>query len=282
MKTNQNSKRNIPAIAYLSEDQLILSVYFEGQFQLIRQKFAENCDFEKQQLSNKLQSFLRKSKKARVSIILSNRLVLYSQLKLPINLSNQEIAELIGIQLSQRQQDSQIDTYYDYFVLHELEDSLMFGLFEARKDKLDTVIQVLSDQGFKIALIIPQALIVLNQIIQKNNKAVKKYQIISSVDDQVIVAQTENEKLIEIWQLDKNKNQTYDMIYPEILSQLNKSDCYEVISFGLNVEKFNQYLSSTDYKITNFVSLSTQSDMTLLIINWMREQYDRYKSVALA
>ena len=278
MKTNLKSKRNIPAVAYLSQDRFLLSVFIEDQFQLIRRSIAEYSDFD---LSLEEKPFeVRKNTK--LAIIVANQLVLYSQLKLPIKLSKFEISELISFQLSQRQQGSKISTYYDYFPLRELEDSALYGLFEARKDKLDAIIQALQKRGFDISLIIPQSLVVVNQIIQNNNLTAKRYQIVSRVNNQILVAKIDNEKLFGITQLNINQNQAEALAYPEVVTQLNEFDSNLVISVGLNAENLNQYLSDTGFMLTNFESLSSISDMAQITINWMREQYGHYKPVAMA
>ncbi len=273
MKTNLKSKRNPPTIVFLSECEVTLSLFYQGQFHVIQQNCSKNMEFE---LPTEL------CKNLKVVIVLSNHLVLYSQLKLPLGLADEEVAELVALQLARRGQDSQLDTYYDYCLVRELDDNAIFSLFEARKDKLNSIIDALEDHGFKVSMIIPQGLVIINQIIRNNNLVDKNYQIICRLQRQILMAYIDKDELLEIHQIYLNPNQIELSIVAELKARQSETKFSHVISLGLDLFKLNEYADDVDINFVDFESLSTGNDLTSVTINWMREQYDIYQSITLA
>jgi len=214
-------------------------------------------------------------------IIVSSELVLHSQLKLPINLSEEEVSELVSLALLQRGQNSQINTYYDYYI-KKLDDITLVNLFEARKDKLDSIISAFNNYGFSVSLIIPQELVILNQIIGSDDIEEKNYQIICHINRQIVIAKINDDELIELNQIHLSAVDAELSVVAELQVHLDQLQSQKVITLGLNLDQLKQYFFSSNFNFVAFQSLPTDNELTSITINWMREQYDLYQSVTLA
>ena len=276
MKINLLRKHNPPVIAYLDESSLQLSKFESGEFRIKKYNFDYN------NINSSYKSGFNCSAKSRLIIILSDELLLYSQLKLPLNLSDREVTQLIYAQKSQRQSDSEIQTCYDFFQLQKQQGSAVFGLFEARKDKLDRVIEIFKNQGLVASLVIPQLVVIVNQIISNNSNKLENYHLVCKLNRNVFITEINNNRLVNVNQIHINQTQSGFAINTEIQVYLSEIEAEHIVVTGLDVTDFKSQNHDLKNQPLPIESIGSGQGLDYLSINWMREQYGLYQSIAMA
>ncbi len=276
MKTNLLRTQNPPLIAYLCETSLQLSVFLDGEFRLSKHKIDYN------NLGNGDEMSFDITSRSKLVIILADELLLYSQQQLPSNLTDQEITELISVQKSQQRDDSRISTYYDYFRLRELDASVVFGLFEARKDKLNKIIALFEKIGVTVCLLVPQLIVIINRILFDKSDYSDTYYIVCNLNRTVFIIQINHHNVVNINQIHLNQNQPDSAIYTEIAAYLDEINTELVVLIGLDLAKCKKQIRYFENQSSIFESAYCDQNLDFLSISWMAQQYGLYKSITLA
>ncbi len=282
MKTNLFNKAAPPAILYICRDRLLLNLCQNGENHISLKSNYDDFENLPASLLNEITKVVTSGARLELVVIVAEDLLLYSQQTLPANMSGNEICEFLALQQSQRQADSGVQTYYDYFILKQSSDSVVLAMFEARKDTLTTLLREFENHGFVVALVIPQLLVIINRLLADGQIETESSHLICNLNRTVFIAELKNHKLAGLHQIHVDQTEFDTVIHSEINTYLNQIKTRHIITVGIEVNELHLHGKYHNNQSLRCESICADRDMQLQTINWMKEQYDLYQSVAMA
>ena len=283
MKTNVKIPRNPPAIALITPDDISLNYFCRG-----KEITLSSSDYHSglhAGMDSKLSAILNQSnaRGCRLIIVLSAQLTLYSQQEFPPDLSQAQIGELLKLQLLNRCDSGEINTFYDYFLLKKTESASTYGLIEARKDILGGWMSIFELHGLNSVAIVSQPIVLINHMLKNFDNSQARWQIVCLLPSRMVIAyinQKRLEKITEHVTSDEicHSDSMTELVMTHLGGEsptagvptlvLDTIDCGIVEAPGKNIRIF-----------AGFDKEKVPGEIT---IKWLRADHDTYESVALA
>ena len=283
MKTNAKSRQKWPVFAYLHSTGLSLDISSKTQTKFIQKTIAGNQPFESLVVecmaeANQLNANLRCA-----AIILSAELTLYWEQVFPVGLSDAELNELLHLQLQNRNHANTSDVCFDYFAIQHTQQESTYGLFEAKQDILQQVLDVFADNGWQTVLVVPQIIVLINQLIRTHVLTGQTHLLCVLLEKRVYIAHVVKQRV----------NAIDERVFSESELNIDLIDTYlrdnQLVDPGdENTVVLVMNWHSTTPPQSAEVCFKLHPDNSAVAcqprttISWLKQHYDLYKSATLA
>jgi hypothetical protein len=198
-------------------------------------------------------------------------------------MSDAQIGDLFQLQLSNRTDSGDIDTYYDYFLLKKSTSSSTYGLIEARKDVLDNWMSVFELHRHRPVAIFSQPFVLINYILNNFELDSDRLHIVCLLAARVFIAlvnQKQVEKISEYAvSTDRGNIDSIVSTIDRYLAEQNSKTGYPTLIFDA-IDCGIADKPAADVRV--FRDIDQEKVPGENTFKWLRADYDFYQSVALA